>query len=232
MPPANVLDDYLGKWKWKKPTFPIPPLLWRGLGEVKNYAGKKCYLFVTFCYIFATLPNHKHLKINQLIKTTRKKILWCGVRFSGVGWVHQHFTVFFFFPVAPLSAAFFMYSVASGTLQAVPFISTVTFRSPGSLWNRTHWHQGPWSWNLFQPKNNFRHTHPIYEIIIKLYFRYSITWWKKLNMKTPASPLRLPPSPLRETSAETVYIFQLCALIERKRRPGKDGFGSYLHTFV
>jgi len=41
-------------------------------------------------------------------------------------------------------------------------------------------------------------------------------------MKTATSPLRLPPSPLRETSAATVYIFQLYALMEGKRRPGKD----------
>jgi len=38
-----------------------------------------------------------------------------------------------------------------------------------------------------------------------------------------SSSLRLPPSPLRETSAETLYIFQLYALMKEKRRPGKDG---------
>jgi len=42
-------------------------------------------------------------------------------------------------------------------------------------------------------------------------------------MKALASSLRLPPSPRRETSAETLYIFQLYALMEEKRRPGKDG---------
>jgi len=38
-----------------------------------------------------------------------------------------------------------------------------------------------------------------------------------------APTFRLPPSPLRETSAETLYIFQLYALMKEKRRPGKDG---------